>query len=339
MTHLTRYTRITLISLAALYALGLVALTLLWARGVTTPWPLAVANIFAAYLFLPVLPSLLLALWLRSRRFWTALMVPMALWLVLFGHYLLPPRVAAAEPGLRLLTMNLLYNNERYFEAVEYIRQQQADVVLVQELSPEMAQALEQGLAQSYPYRVLRPADNWNGLGILSRYPFEQLLIDDISLQDLVIDVNGQRLRLMHVHPRAPRLRIRNVRRWPVPQSFSTEQRDEFLRWLNNHIDQSGSVANGLIVAGDFNLTDREEPYRALDERLDNAFDTAGWGFGATFPAQSADTPRWIPFPLIRIDHVWSSANLPAQHAETHCDVPGADHCALVVELGLNTHN
>lgn len=333
-----RLLRAVVIGLAVSYALLVTGMALGWWFDRGSTWALAVSNIFAIYFFLPLLPLLLLAPLLRSRTFWLAIAIPVMLFVALFGRLLLPPSIEAAEPRLRVLTMNMLYQNRDYAEMIAFIREREADVLMIQELEPGLAAAIEQQLADRYPYQLAYPMQDSEGLGIWSRYPLQALTPPQARyFQEATLDLNGRTLHLINVHPRAPQLRVRNYRRVPVPQpqTFSTAERDSLLAALAVRID---AAPRPLIVAGDFNLTERELPYDALAARLDDAFAVAGWGLGATFPAndQLGDGGIFgIPFPLVRIDYVWSSDELPAQRAEVRCDAPGSDHCALEVDLGL----
>jgi vancomycin resistance protein VanJ len=333
-----RLIRTAAIGLAVCYALLIATMALGWWLGRDSGWALAVSNIFAIYFFLPLLPLLLIAPLLRSRTFWLATAVPVLLFVVLFGRLLLPPSVQAAEPRLRVLTMNMLYENRDYQELIAFVRERDADVLVIQELEPGLTEAIERELPDLYPYRYAYAERNSEGLGIWSHYPIVATAQpEERRFLEATIDVRGRHIHVINVHPRAPYMRVRNYRRIPLPQlqTFSTDERDRLLAQLAARID---AAPRPLIVAGDFNLTERERPYDALAARLDDAFAVAGWGLGATFPANddAGDGGVFgIPAPLVRIDYVWSSAELPAQRAEVRCDVPGSDHCALEVDLGL----
>jgi len=337
-TALLRLIRLGLIGLTVCYAVLLALVVLGWQIDAGDGWLLAVSNIFAIYLFLPLLPLLLLAPLLRSRVFWLATTMPLLLFVLLFYRLLLPPNVEAAPPRLRVMTLNALYVNRAYANMLAFVRARDAGVLAVQELDPRMAEALTQGLADLYPYHTTYAASNWEGLGVWSRYPIVSArAYEGQRYIELTLDVDGQFVHLINAHPHAPYMQVRNYRRLPLPQpqTFSTDERDRLIAGLAAQIDRA---PRPLIVLGDLNLTEREQPYRDLAARLDDAFDVAGWGLGATFPVRhNAGDSRWLSarLPLVRIDYVWSSPELPAQRAEVRCDLPGSDHCALLVDLGL----
>ena len=92
-----------------------------------------------------------------------------------------------------------------------------------------------------------------------------------------------------------------------------------------------------LIVMGDFNTSDREPRYAQLAARMHDAFRETNWGFGFTFPDHKRFGPLTFPFPLIRIDYVWSKGGVLPAAAHVECNNTGADHCFLVADLRVGT--
>jgi endonuclease/exonuclease/phosphatase family metal-dependent hydrolase len=88
----------------------------------------------------------------------------------------------------------------------------------------------------------------------------------------------------------------------------------------------AAAEAAPVVMAGDFNMSDRQLGYRRLTTDLRDAMTAAGWGH-ATFP-----DGIWAPL-LMRIDHVFVPADWCAARSRT-LDVPGSDHDGLEVEVG-----
>lgn len=324
--------RMVTLTLTVCYAFLVAGLALIWALGMPGSALITLSNIFALYFFVPVVPLFLLGFWLHSRAFWLALSVPLLLFALLFGNHLLPPKVPANEPAIRLLTMNVLYSNERYEEVARFILAAQPDILALQEVEPELAEVLDRRLAEQYPYRALPLHNDDLSMAVLSRFPIIEQSPGHERIQELTLVVDGQAVKLINAHPRAPRVKTRSLHGLPLPVAFQSGERDATLENLIARIDATGN--RPLIVLGDFNLTEREAFYAELAARLDDAFDAAGWGFGNTFPSRNGGPKHWAPFPLVRIDYVWSSQHLPAQAVTVRCELPGSDHCALMAELG-----
>lgn len=87
------------------------------------------------------------------------------------------------------------------------------------------------------------------------------------------------------------------------------------------------------IVAGDFNTTDKNIPYKIMKLHLRNAHEEAGWGFGFTFPARARRLGTLFPF--LRIDHIFYSNAFYALSARTLSNSGGSDHLPVVAELAV----
>lgn len=87
-----------------------------------------------------------------------------------------------------------------------------------------------------------------------------------------------------------------------------------------------------VIVLGDFNTTERQAGYELMVEAgLKNAHEEVGWGLGLTFPAPFVMFD-WLPFSLIRIDHVYFDSAWRAIETWT-TTLMGSDHQAVIADL------
>jgi endonuclease/exonuclease/phosphatase (EEP) superfamily protein YafD len=336
---LERATRGLLIGAALLYCVSIVALWLLWATQAERIWWLALSNVFALFLFVPLLLLAPAALLVRSRWLRGAAALSLVVFLALFGARLVPRLGLPADgAALRVMTLNQMYANERVDALIAAIRAQDADIVAVQELSLPMSEAIRRQLLVEYPYQALMPAEFDAGLGLLSRHPLQAVTRGQgFPGQRAIVEVGGQPIALINVHLNAPRVRMRRQQRAQSARPalyYDTSRRARELPALLRAID---AVEGPLVVMGDFNTGDREPPYAALAARLHDAYAETAWGFGLTFPTTPvlADVP--VAFPLVRIDYVWSKGGVAAAAARVICQSGGSDHCAVVAELRLST--
>lgn len=333
-----RSARWLLVATAMLYCIAVVALGLLWTIHPDGRWWLALSNVFALYLFAPLLLIVPAALLLRSRWLRGAALIGLVAFLALFGQRLVPPLGRPAKGAhLRVMTINQLYSNKRVADLIAAIRAQDADIVAIQELSEPVAQAAGQ-LRHAYPYQFLTPGAEDYGLGILSRYPLRMAArTHGFVGQRMIADVDGTAITLINVHLNAPQVMTRRLRQFrpvKVVLNYDTSQRARQFPSLLHEID---TVEGPLIVMGDFNTSDREPPYADLAARLHDAYGETAWGFGFTFPNDKRIARLTVPFPLVRIDYVWSRAGIAPVSARVDCDSSGSDHCAVVADLGVST--
>ncbi|MDQ3990033.1 MAG: endonuclease/exonuclease/phosphatase family protein, partial [Actinomycetota bacterium] len=100
-----------------------------------------------------------------------------ALAVALLGAGVLPRALADAQPDatgppLTVASANLYYGQADPHAVVDLVRAHRADVLSLQELTPDAVAALDAaGLAALLPHRVFQPDARAAGTGIASRYP------------------------------------------------------------------------------------------------------------------------------------------------------------------------
>jgi endonuclease/exonuclease/phosphatase (EEP) superfamily protein YafD len=232
------------------------------------------------------------------------------------------PRLHASEPAIRcdgdpftVVIANLAFDNEDRQPLLAWIAQYPADLILLQELTPEWAAAFE-GL-RDYPHRTQVTRADPYGIGVLSRWPLHEMTERDLAgdgLPSLIgyVEAGPTRLRVAAVHTHTPLLPDR------------MRMRDLALARLAAEV---GAGSGPAIVAGDFNLTPHSPVYRRL---LDQS------GLRETLPVGKW-SPTWRAgfWPLaLRIDHVFVSPGLCVESAAVGPEF-GSDHRPVSVRLRL----
>jgi endonuclease/exonuclease/phosphatase (EEP) superfamily protein YafD len=270
-----------------------------------------------ALLLLPL--SLLLRHWLN-----VALLLPaVAAFAFFYGVFFLPPTSPAPQntPRLSLLSYNLLANNRPLDGAFTIIREADADVVLLQEVSSSGAPQIRQAFAAEYPYMLLHPHPRYgtHGQGILSKLPvLEDRYYEDLRLgnQRTAVQWRGQSLVLYNVHPPHPGL---------GNGLFDPAVRSDVLDTI---LEQAAAETAPVIIAGDFNMSDLSRDYDRFSSHYADAHRVAGWGMGWTFPADALS-----PVPLLRLDYVFYSPGWQAVESVRWPTSAGSDHYPLYVTL------
>ncbi len=292
-------------------------------------WWLFVLNVFAPFLFLPLPLVAIAGLALRSR----ALLLAAVGVLVLGGSVLGPsfalnlPSAHDAGPTITVLTYNIFGHSDCTDCVVATIRQADADLVALQELTPPIAEALARDLGREYPYQVLAPEIGVTGMGTISRYPLRatgETLPGSwfTAPQLLALDFAATTIIVINAHPDATPLA-------PGAAMEATIRRREA---------QAQAVATfasrqtaPLIAPGDYNTTERNDAYATLTATLRDSWREAGNGLGHTFPGGAAYRLNW----LVRIDYVFHSSHWRAVSAQVRAWDRSSDHRALRVRLAL----
>jgi endonuclease/exonuclease/phosphatase (EEP) superfamily protein YafD len=332
-------------ALTAGYAVGIVAWQVLRLVAGDRWWWLALANAFSPYLFLPLVALLPLAVLARRRVAFVATVVPLVVFLVLYGGLFLPQisRAGADDATtLRVMTLNLLVLNDDGAAVQRQIQAESPDVICLQELTPRMAADLEQRLGDEYPHFSLMPEGDTSGAGVFSRYPLrdEGELPDPAAeagwwrhgAQAVTVDYLGRSVLVLNIHALPHYLEIDDPR-WAERFEQGFQMREKQIKaWMDWVQQYDGPV----VAAGDLNFTDQNRAYRLMAGQLNDAHRQAGYGLGHTWHAYSRGFVG-LPLPsrLLRLDYVWYSDHWKALEVRVGDWDGQSDHLSVVAELLL----
>ncbi len=221
-----------------------------------------------------------------------------------------PPDDAPAEGTLRILSFNLFANNENFGEVINYIRQEDADIVFLHEASRPWEVAIE---AAEFEYEVTRSRSEELIFGtlVLSR-PGDPVTSYGFTTGGArAVEVIHGGVAVLGIHPLAPTTSERSALR-------------------NAQIDFAGEWSREQrgpnVVTGDFNATPWSYPFRRLLADTDLVNSQKGFGISATFPADGNFLLR------VPIDHLLHTPDLVVVDRRLGPRL-GSDHFPLVVDL------
>lgn len=286
----------------------------------------------AVWLLIPALPLAGVALW---RRRWAmggaalAIAVAQLVWVTgAVGWHGTQP-APAGSVALRLVTANMLLDNPVVDRLATELLGSGADVILLQEVTPENLATLQSGpLWAAYPHRVADALPGYHGSLILSRLPITAGRAIDVAgfpMTRADISTDAGPVRIVDVHAVAP---------------IDDGNTDLWLGQMAAMATMAAPDGSALVMAGDFNATTDHAPFqRLLAAGKRDAFLAAGRGYGATWP--NWDGPV---VPVMRLDHVLVSDTAPGSAAvavlSLHEEVSaGSDHRRLVAELALTSRS
>ncbi|HSF81347.1 MAG TPA: endonuclease/exonuclease/phosphatase family protein [Anaerolineales bacterium] len=322
---------------ARLYLLGLCTWLALYLLTGERLLLIALLDNVVVYFFMPLPLVLLAAAYTHRWELWVGTLLGAAAFAWLWGGLFLPPpsRATAGVETLTVMTYNVLGWHEFSDPVIATIRQEAPDVVLIQELNPSLARALQTELADEYPYQVLDPQTGVTGMGTLSRYPLrphdQELPLDWIGApQELLLDWNGHTLSLVNFHMQSSTMG--GLNRYGLDNQKRTRQA--------RALAEFAAGAGPLIAGGDANSTPLTAAYRLLSSQLQDAWGQAGFGLGHTFPGSDIPgsmRPRLagVPVPqwLARIDYIFHSTQLKTLQARTARFDGVSDHRGVVAVL------
>lgn len=300
-------------------------------------WRFTFLEHFRMQYSLILLLGLGMSLWDRRRKSWRYgtrlwrlalfLLLPLLMNVVLLAPLWLPagtPQgITTTTPRLRLLYMTLDHERSEVRPAVAYIQQQRADVIFLLEVTPTSLTALQQQLGDSHRLVFGLPRTNSHGsawfvprqsrLTIAGAEIIHLPSFSDRPLLKGTLMHNGRPLDLLLFHAIRPR-----------HEASVAFQRQEFAALAN----WSRTVANELIVFGDFNSTPWHGQFRQMLAISGLRNSQVGFGWQTTWPSQ-------LPPPFrLAIDHSLHSPRITTLGRQVGPDI-GSDHLPLMLEFGL----
>jgi vancomycin resistance protein VanJ len=251
---------------------------------------------FLPWFGLLVPPLLAAALWRRSAAAVAALALPVAVWLNLFGGLL----GDKSHPGgdLTVVSHNVGAGNPDPAGTARDLVASGADLLALEEVTPQAGRVYEKALAAAYPYHELLGT-----VGLWSRLPLSGTRPVDVGMDygplaaARTADPSSARaLRSTVATARGPLVvyvaHLGSVRVTPR-DGFGTAQRDRGVQALGRAVAAEGTAR--VVLLGDLNGTLGDRAFDALTSRMRSAQAVAGDGFGFSWPAA---------FPVARIDQI-----------------------------------
>jgi endonuclease/exonuclease/phosphatase (EEP) superfamily protein YafD len=294
---------------------AVVAMRLGWHDG---PWPFLLANGFTPYLYLPAWPIAAAAAFARRRRL-AATAAAVAAFHAAWVLVPLIPRTAprAAGRSFRVVSANLLMVHENPPVLAAELDRLDADVYFLQELSARWDTELERrGFWSRYPFNKRLVGEDSFGTAIASRLPVRDLdVFWTAELPEMrgVLRFEDHDIELLNVHLLPPR-----TLEYARYHRLGSDALLEIVRRLGGR---------PFIVAGDFNATPDSALAARMRDVADDAWESAGRGFGFTWPNGV------FPLPPIRLDHVFVSRDLAVLGVAVGVG-SGSDHRPVITELG-----
>ena len=221
-------------------------------------------------------------------------------------------------PSLRVMNANVLMVNHDTEGILAEVLAAQPDVLFVQELAPQWAEAFEsEPLMAALPYRIFIAREDSFGIGLYSRLPLIDPKIEDLAGLPWIrasIVVDGRAIELWNAHTLPPRtLEYSGI--WDGMMAFFVEQAE--------------SSQGTVIFSGDLNTTPAHKWYaRLTNTRLRESHEACGRGWATTWPNGV------FPIPPLRLDHVFISEDLGCVSVQEG-EGRGSDHLPLIVDLRL----
>ena len=233
------------------------------------------------------------------------------------GHYYLGENAKGEKENFKIISINIFSQNEEFQHLQNYLKEETADVIVLQELTPSWQKHVE-FIRQEYPYYKEEPRSNNFGIAVYSKIPFDTVItknyIDEMH-PSLIgeLKVNGKPVSILMTHP-VP----------PLPNQARFERRNKQYKLMKEEID--AMTNENIIFIGDFNSTTYSPNFKLLQsDKLKDA--RTGFGLQNSWNA-------FIPILRTNIDQCWVSKNIGVTNFYRGKDIQ-SDHFPIVAELKI----
>ncbi|GHH94914.1 endonuclease/exonuclease/phosphatase family protein [Streptomyces capillispiralis] len=263
-------------------------------------------------LFVPVL--LLLALLRRSATALIATVLPVAVWLNLFGGLLTDKTAGGGD--LTVATHNVNADNPDPSRTARDVAASGADVLALEELKATEVPTYEAALAGTYRYHEVVGT-----VGLWSKYPLSDVKAVDIRLgwkraMRATVTAPAGQVAVYVAH--LPSVRVK------LEAGFTARQRDKSADALGEAI--AAEPLHNVVLLGDLNGTMNDRALTAVTSQMRSTQGAVGSGFGFSWPAS---------FPMARIDQILVRGAEP----ETSWTLPAtaSDHLPIAARVKVTT--
>lgn len=232
----------------------------------------------------------------------------------------LPPEPATG-PHFKVMTFNVNYGGPGADLALEAIRREDADIVCLQETTPDWERFLRSGLKDLYPHADFHHSGGAGGQGVFSRFPLKLTEMADSPVEwfpagvyDVETPVGRVQLFNLHLHPGVSETGSF------TPRAYFCTAPEARLREIREYYKLRDPGRPALLV-GDFNEGDSGNVVQCLAER----------GLKDALPKFDNYTKTW---------HWETSLGITVKHRLDHLLYSAPLHCleARVVPKGASDH-
>ncbi|WP_407699492.1 endonuclease/exonuclease/phosphatase family protein [Streptomyces broussonetiae] len=269
---------------------------------------------FLPWLGLAVPLLLLCALLRKSATALLAILLPVIVWLNLFGGLLVDRTGTGGD--LMVATHNVNADNPHPVTTARAVASSGADVLALEEVPSTAVPVYEKALAPTYRYHAVVGT-----VGLWSKYPMSDVRDVDIKLgwkRAMRATVTTPKGPIAVYVAHMPSVRVK------VEAGFTARQRDTSADALGEAI--AAEPLKRVILLGDLNGTMNDRSLNAVTSQMRSTQGAAGSGFGFSWPAS---------FPMARIDQIMVKGVEP----ESSWTLPrtSSDHLPVAARVKLDT--
>ena len=249
--------------------------------------------------------------------------------------FVLEERNTHPENGkeISVMTYNIFFKNRDPFSTSSLIKNQDPDILFVQELTPRWAQIFENQLGKKYRYQSIIPLRGTHGLGVYSKYPIQEsnTLYNNNKLpytQLVNLIIHGKHIQLINAHLASPAVAVENKDKFFSLYYTNYQTRKRQLKQINDAAKNEREKFTAQLLIGDLNTLSFEPIFKKLKTSWVNGFAASGKGWGLNFPNSGKIRP------VLTLDFIMAKGKL--EFIETHVVKGGSsDHLPIISRVKI----
>jgi endonuclease/exonuclease/phosphatase family metal-dependent hydrolase len=231
---------------------------------------------------------------------------------------------SSTEVKLSLMSYNLFFKNQSPNQVIKIIKQNNPDILVVQELTPKWRSYLRNTIKKKYPFQKLKAMNGTHGLGVYSKFPIKHSNYLSSSnrpyAQVCEINILKKNIQIINTHLASPAIAVENPDNFIPLFSKNYQLRVDQFQRINK--EKNVKKFDAQIIIGDLNTTKYEPIYRTIRNSWSDLNSTKGSIFNYNFPNTSKVKP------IIMLDYIFLRGNISGEEFKV---IKGgsSDHLAI----------
>jgi endonuclease/exonuclease/phosphatase (EEP) superfamily protein YafD len=304
-------------------------------------WQVGFAGDFVPWILLPIFLLPILAFFVIKKRWFAIVSSVACIWLLGWLHLTYfspqPANISNSPLSVKVFSANFGWHTKSPEPLIKLIQSEKPDLICLQEIGGKDTETVFSKLAALYPHHRGREYHV-----ILSRYPIRSfqglhLGAGKEPQERAIIEINQQDVVLYNISTTPPWIRKQKILPFLTIPVYDYPERPKQIKDLVRRLQKETLP---VIAAGDFNFTEQSQDYHELKTVVRDAFRTAGWGLGFTWPSGwnlnlfNQKLKGELNFPLVKLDYVWYSPHWGAKSAKVFPTI-GSEHLPVGAELQM----
>ncbi len=234
---------------------------------------------------------------------------------------------------LKVMSYNLFFKNNSTASVVSIVKKENADLLMVQELTPKWNSILNKEIGAIYRYKHLLPLNGTHGIGIYSKYPISNpIFLNNSSNKPFAliadIEVNGKLAQIVNTHLASPAIAVENKDKCFSLFAHNYGIRKKQIIKLNKIAKENYRNYDWQLLVGDLNTLQSEPIFKKLK---------INWVNSVSYPL------RWRNFnfpnsgkisPFLTLDYVLGRGKMKFLESDV-IEGGSSDHLAITSRIRI----